>query len=60
MSKLYRDVLYLIFQETCALPLYLTVNKTWCEIIIPIIWKNPWEYLKKGKEGLRNNFTFIR
>ncbi|RIA95075.1 hypothetical protein C1645_817195 [Glomus cerebriforme] len=28
----------------------LSVNKTWCETIIPILWKNPWKYLKRGKE----------
>ncbi|RGB28693.1 hypothetical protein C1646_767517 [Rhizophagus diaphanus] len=49
MSKLNRDILYLIFKElrndkktfySC-----LSVNKTWCEIIIPILWNNPWKYL---------------
>ncbi|CAG8604029.1 14629_t:CDS:2 [Rhizophagus irregularis] len=23
----------------------LLLNKTWCEIIIPILWNNPWKYL---------------
>ena len=31
----------------------LTVNKTWCETIIPILWRNPWKYLK-GKKLLLN------
>jgi hypothetical protein len=44
MSKLNRDVLYLIFEElkndkktfhSCLL-----VNRTWCEMIIPILWKD--------------------
>jgi hypothetical protein len=28
----------------------LLVNKTWCETIIPILWKDPWKYLKREKE----------
>src|SRR6266496_1879915 len=57
MFKLIRDVLYLIFKELQndrkTLVLCLTVNKTWCETIIPILWKNPWKYLK-GKKLLLN------
>src|SRR5947208_2143601 len=50
MDKLNRDVLYLIFKElqhnkktlfTC-----LKVNKTYCELIIPILWSNPWKYFE--------------
>src|ERR1051325_12234272 len=55
MSKLNRDVLYLILEELLCdhNTLYpYSVNKTWCEIIIPILWKNPWKHLKKGKEEL--------
>ncbi|PKC03746.1 hypothetical protein RhiirA5_423307 [Rhizophagus irregularis] len=56
MSKLYRDVLYLITEELQndenALRSCLLVNKTWSEIIIPILWKNPWKYLKSGNEKL--------
>ncbi|GBB88548.1 hypothetical protein RclHR1_15090007 [Rhizophagus clarus] len=53
MFKLNGDILYLIFKElqdnkktflSC-----LTVNKTWCELIIPILWKDPWKYLKREK-----------
>ncbi|POG79105.1 hypothetical protein GLOIN_2v1870015 [Rhizophagus irregularis DAOM 181602=DAOM 197198] len=28
----------------------LLVNKTWCEIIVPILWKNPWKYLEEDKK----------
>ncbi|RIA80088.1 hypothetical protein C1645_839323 [Glomus cerebriforme] len=55
MSKLNRDVLYLIFKELHDIKsLYscLLVNKTWCEIIIPIIWINPWKFLKPEKKKL--------
>jgi hypothetical protein len=54
MSKLNRDVFYVILHELKddkkTLFSCLLVNKTWCEIIIPILWKNPWKYLKKGNE----------
>src|SRR6185437_8224851 len=56
MLRLNRDILYLIFKElqndrktfySC-----ISVNKTWSEIIIPILWKNPWKYIERGKENL--------
>ncbi|RGB38713.1 hypothetical protein C1646_812478 [Rhizophagus diaphanus] len=50
MSNLNRDVLYLIFkqiQDDKTLCLCLLVNKTWCETVAPILWKNPWKYLKE-------------
>ncbi|GBB98584.1 hypothetical protein RclHR1_03270007 [Rhizophagus clarus] len=57
MFRLNRDVLYLIFQEfkddNRTLYSCLTVNKTWCEIIIPILWKDPWKYLKENYEHRR-------
>ncbi|RIA87044.1 hypothetical protein C1645_828334 [Glomus cerebriforme] len=56
MSKLNRDVLYLIFKElkydTETLRSCLSVNKIWCEIVVPILWKNPWNSIKCGKEKL--------
>ena len=60
MIKLNKDVLFLIFEElqlgkskNNSNSLYL-VNKTWCEIIIPILWKNPW-IVKEEKEKLLLN-----
>ncbi|GBB83123.1 hypothetical protein RclHR1_00010005 [Rhizophagus clarus] len=55
MSNLNGDILYLIFKElelneefrSCLL-----VNKTWCQIIIPTLWKDPWKYLNKRKAKL--------
>ena len=43
MSKLNRDVLYLIFKEfheddKKTLHSCFLVNKNWCEMIIPILW----------------------
>jgi hypothetical protein len=62
MSELNEDILYLIINEIQndkkALHSCLSVNKTWSEIIIPILWKNPWKYLKKGKEKLLLNIIF--
>ncbi|PKK66628.1 hypothetical protein RhiirC2_784537 [Rhizophagus irregularis] len=50
MSKLNRDILYLVFEEfqddIKALYSSLSVNKTWCEIIVLILWKNPWNFCK--------------
>jgi hypothetical protein len=68
MSKLYGDILYLIFKklqyDKNSLALCLTVNKTWCEVIIPILWKNPWDYYfnSRGKGFIiqYNRFTFVR
>jgi hypothetical protein len=54
MSKLNGDVLYLILKELNndknTLHSCLLVNKTWCETIIPILWRNPWKYLNFQKE----------
>jgi hypothetical protein len=46
MSKLNKDILYLLF-KILKKDLFscLLVNKTWCEIIVPIIWENPWNNL---------------
>ncbi|PKY25681.1 hypothetical protein RhiirB3_528071, partial [Rhizophagus irregularis] len=59
MSKLNRDILCLIFEELRddekTLYSCLSINKEVCEIIIPILWKNPWKFLKKGKERLLLN-----
>ncbi|RIA84980.1 hypothetical protein C1645_879608 [Glomus cerebriforme] len=56
MSKLNRDVLYLIFEEfendKNTLYSCLLVDKTWCEIIVPILWRDPWLFLEKRKEKL--------
>ncbi|GBC00710.1 hypothetical protein RclHR1_03950006 [Rhizophagus clarus] len=54
MAKLVRDILYLIFEELHddknTLYSCLLVNKTWSEIIIPILWRNPWKNLSKENE----------
>ncbi|PKK79010.1 hypothetical protein RhiirC2_769605 [Rhizophagus irregularis] len=60
MFRLNRDILYLIFYKELqndknTLYSCFLVNKTWCEIIIPILWKNPW---KEGNEKLLYNIIF--
>ncbi|GBC06339.1 hypothetical protein RclHR1_06780003 [Rhizophagus clarus] len=48
MFKLNEDILFLIFEElkndSKSLFSCLMVNKLWCEIGIPILWKDPWNY----------------
>src|SRR3954468_5935478 len=55
MPNLNRYILYLIFEELQydkgTLYLCLSVSKLWSEIIIPILWKNPWN-LKNKRDGL--------
>ena len=62
MSKLNRDILYLIFvdlqYDRNTLYYCLLVNRTWCETIVPILWKNPWKYLLKV-ESKRLLFNLI-
>ncbi|RGB26758.1 hypothetical protein C1646_820215 [Rhizophagus diaphanus] len=49
MSKLNTDILYLISKELQndkkTLFSLLLVNRNFCEIIVPILWKNPWKPL---------------
>src|SRR5436190_20259320 len=48
MSKLHKDILFLLFEELQddSKPLFscLMVNRFWCETVIPILWRNPWSY----------------
>ncbi|GES74531.1 hypothetical protein GLOIN_2v1866989 [Rhizophagus clarus] len=57
--KLNIDILYLIFDELRndkkSLCSCLLVNKIFCEIVIQILWKNPWKYLEYGRESLLLN-----
>ncbi|RIA81234.1 hypothetical protein C1645_837329 [Glomus cerebriforme] len=48
MSKLYADILFLLFKElqydSKSLFSCLLVNRLWCETVVPILWRNPWRY----------------
>src|SRR4051812_18517605 len=50
----FEDVIYLVLQELeddgKTLRSCLLFNRTWCRIIIPILWTNPWKNLKEGGE----------
>src|SRR5437763_837726 len=52
MERLNKDVLILILEELRedknSLYSCLLVNKTLCEIIVLILWKNPWKYMNSG------------
>jgi hypothetical protein len=55
MPNLNGDILYLIFKELEPNEVFrscLLVNKAWCQIIIPTLWKDPWKYLKQRKQKL--------
>ena len=62
MSKLNKDVLLLIFEElnSAKKHLYscLLVNRTWCEITVPILWKNPWVNKKELKK-MKSQYNVI-
>ena len=58
LSKVNRDILFLLFEklqnDSRSLFSCLLVNRSWCKIAIPILWRNPWcyedniNYQKKG------------
>ncbi|RIA79724.1 hypothetical protein C1645_840064 [Glomus cerebriforme] len=53
MPELNKDVLHLIFQEfqdnRYTLISCLLVNKTWCDVIVPILWKNPLKFARRDQ-----------
>src|ERR1044072_4117148 len=59
MSKLNRDVFYSIFEESqddkSTLYSCLLVDKTWCEMVVPVLWKDPWKSLNERKMKLLLN-----
>ncbi|RIA86063.1 hypothetical protein C1645_829863 [Glomus cerebriforme] len=48
MSNLTSDLLYIIFKElkkdVNSLHSCLLVNRLWCEMVVPILWRNPWKF----------------
>jgi hypothetical protein len=61
MSKLNRDILFLLFEElqnnSRFLFSCLMVNRIWCETVIPILWRNPWCHATNYRN--RNSLYFI-
>src|SRR5205814_8120500 len=62
MSKLNKDVLFLLFEElqddSKSLFSCLLVNKLWCETVVPILWRNPWCYYYNTRSSLYYIITF--
>jgi hypothetical protein len=63
MSTLNKDILFLIFEElrddSKSLFSCLMVNRFWCEIVVPILWKNPWCYKNVNYSNKSNLFIII-
>jgi hypothetical protein len=64
MSNLSVDILWLIFEELQyerkILYSCLLVNRTWCKIIIPILWRDPWNSQKFiRKNSIRIIISFL-
>ncbi|GBB99247.1 hypothetical protein RclHR1_03460016 [Rhizophagus clarus] len=64
MLNLDRDILFQIFEklqdDRNSLHNSLLVNVSWCEIIVPILWKNPWKcFSTHGKISRRNLQTHL-
>src|SRR5437763_16964439 len=59
MLQLNENVLFLILKElqydSNSLYSFLLVCKALCEIVIPILWKNPWKRLSKRKKKSQFN-----
>src|ERR1051325_9490399 len=55
MLRLNKDVLILILEELQedknSLYSCLLVNKTLCDSIVMILWRNPWKYMNREKVG---------
>ncbi|GBC06011.1 hypothetical protein RclHR1_06560002 [Rhizophagus clarus] len=64
MSNINEDILFLLFKELeddgNALSSCLLVNKNWFNIIIPILWKNPWKYLKKEIDSYSPSINIVK
>ncbi|CAB4477698.1 unnamed protein product [Rhizophagus irregularis] len=63
MSKLNKDILFLIFEElqddSKSLFSCLLVNRLWCETVVPVLWRNPWSYSSINYSNKRNLFAVI-
>ncbi|GBB90141.1 hypothetical protein RclHR1_01700004 [Rhizophagus clarus] len=63
MSKLNRDVLYLVFEELQDSLRFLfsclMVNKLWCETVIPILWRKPWYHTIYYNYSKRNSIYSV-
>jgi hypothetical protein len=64
MPELNKDILFLIFEElqkdSKSLFSCLMINRLWCEIAVPILWRDPWRYSINyyNKSSLYSIITF--
>src|SRR3954468_24391669 len=62
MSKLNLDILIIIFNELQSdkKSLYscLLVNREWCRIVVPILWKFTWDNYEISEKKLFNTILF--
>src|SRR5581483_2799514 len=49
-----REILEYLYDDTNSLHSCLLVNRSWCEITIPILWRNPF-----GKEMSSNRYRLL-
>jgi hypothetical protein len=63
MSKLNKDVILLILEElqddSNSLYSCLLVNRTWCEMTVPILWKNPSKQCRLTKNACEILYNVI-
>ena len=56
MLRLNKDVLFLVIEELQnyrkTLQTCLLVGRTWCEITIPLLRKNPWKFVQSIVQGV--------
>lgn len=62
-SLLPADVISEIFHnltgDTKSLYSGLFVNKLWCHVIIPLLWRDPWEIAKSRQKNHAYNFLYV-
>ncbi|GES85017.1 hypothetical protein GLOIN_2v1784962 [Rhizophagus clarus] len=63
LFKLNNDIIYLLFKglqdDKRILYSCLTVDKTWCKTIIPILWKEPWSRINLNKRKVLLNISKV-
>ncbi len=63
MSKLNKDILFLLFEgfqdDSKSLFSCLLVNRLWCETVIPILWRNPWNFKDIVNYQEKNSLYYI-
>src|SRR3954470_8284947 len=63
MSKLSIDILSIIFEElekeNSTLYSCIFVNREWCQITIPFLWKNPWKRIDDYQNNGANKYKIL-